>query len=1151
MKDKNLVVIKSLVWGRLLLNRCLIIALILCCNHAFASANDSAGTHITYHTQATITDVMKHIMENTEYSIFYKSEDIDASRVVRVDINSASINDIMQQALANTDLAYRIEDKNIVIYKKTEHKELSQAIKQENSRVTGVVKDDLGDPIIGATVMIKNSNKGTVTDHEGRYEIQASNKDIIEFSFIGFKKKAITYKGEGTINITLSEDSELLDEVVVVGYGVQKKANLSGAVASISDSAIKNRPVTNATQALQGVAGNLNITINSGQATASPTINIRGLTSLNGGGPLIVIDGIVSSDGDLKDINPSDIKDISVLKDASSAAIYGARAAFGVIIVTTKGGAKKGPEKISINYDNNVSFRKLSVRPDIVTDPATVVDMKNIFSKPWYNLYDENAIEYAKKRSADPSISPYYLTPKGDWQYFGNTNWFDEAYKDWGFSTNHNVNISGATEKVSYYVSAGYQRTNGMLKQDNDIFNRYNFRSKLDFKITDRWSISNNTSYSSTDYDAPTYLGSDYYWAVSRKNPLDVPRNPDGSWTETGADILGRMQDGGRSKDLYQRFQTQFSTKIDIFKDIWTVNGNFAINRYSANSEWATLSVPYSKGPEMATSYYNVPNSASESTSRTDNIIFDLYTNFTYTFKEKHFLNVMAGFNQEEEKYKYFKASRNDLISEALPNLGLATGEKNVGSSRSEYALRGFFYRVNYIFNNRYIFEHNGRYDGTSRFHKDDRFVYNPSVSVAWVASQEAFFDKLKPIVSHLKFRLSYGSLGNQSVGNYSYIPTMGKGQTSWILDDNQPIFVKAPGLVSSGLTWETVVTKNFGMDLNFFDNRLTTSFDYYFRDTKDMLVAGSPLPNVLGTSVPKENAANLRTKGWELNIGWNDQFKLAGKPFNYYAKLILSDNQSKITKFSNPTGTLNSYYKGQKYGEMWGLTTLGYFTSMDDVAKHADQTAVTAQPGTFKLGPGDLKFADLNGDDKIDWGSWTLADHGDYRVIGNTTPRYNFGINLGFEWNNIDFSIFIQGVGKRDYYPGPSDLYFWGVNSQPWANITKGNMNYWTEDRPNAYFPRRKAYTAEQSDRELGATQTKYMQSAAYGRLKNLTIGYTLPKEITRKIRIENLRFFLSGENLAEISGLDKHYKVDPEGLGGQMYPLSRVVSFGLNVGF
>lgn len=1106
-------------------------------------------------TNITIQEIVNYLTKETDYSFFFKSDDIDTQQIVSVDISSNSIDEVLTQALAKTNLSYAVKEKNIVIYEKAATKSAVQVTQQAGAAQKGTIVDLAGEPVIGATITIKGTTTGAISDIDGNFNINVKPGDIIEVRYVGYKTESIKYNKPSDLNIILKEDSEVLDELVVVGYGVQKKVNLSGSVAAISEEVLKNRPVTNTAQALQGVAGNLNVTMSSGQATSAPSINIRGTGTIGNGSsanPLIVIDGVVSSEGDLKDLNPADISDISVLKDASSAAIYGARAAFGVLIVTTKGGKSRGAEKLKVNYDNNFSFRTLSVKPDIVTDPATIVDMRNIFAYPLYNLYDANAVEYAKKRSADPTISPYYLTPKGEWEYFGNTNWFDEAYKDWGFATNHNVNISGATDKVSYYLSAGYQRTNGMLRQDNDIFNRYNFRSKLNFKLTDWWTLANNTSYSTTDYDSPTYLGGDYYWSVSRKNPLDMPKNPDGTWTKTGADILGRMQEGGRAENLTQRLQTQFTTTINLYKDIWTVNGNFALNRYTSNSENAYLSIPYKEGPELERRYYNETTSAGESSTHQDNLIFDVYSNFTKTFVDKHFVNVMAGFNQEEEKYKYFSASRKNLISESLPNMGLATGEQNVSSSRTSYGIRSFFYRLNYIYENKYIIEHNGRYDGSSRFDKNDRFVYNPSVSLAWVMSQEKFFAPLQDIVSFFKLRLSYGSLGNQSVGNYAYIPTMGRGKTSWILDGNeQPVYVSAPGLVSAGLTWETVVTKNIGFDLNFLGNKLTSSFDYYQRDTKDMLVAGTPLPSVLGTSVPRENAADLRTKGWELSVAWNDEFQLAGKPFRYNARFILSDNQSKVTKYSNPTGTLDSYYVGQKIGEMWGLTTLGYFQSEQEVKDHADQTLVTSLPGSFDLAPGDLKFADLNGDGKISRGQWTLADHGDYKIIGNTSPRYAFSLNLGAEWNDFDFSLFLQGIGKRDYYPGSGDLYFWGVNSQPWTNVNKSNLDYWTEDNRNAYFPRRKAYTAETGGKELAAVQTKYKQNAAYMRLKNITIGYTLPRSLTQKINIERLRFFFTGENLAEISGLDKQYKVDPEGLGGQMYPFSRVVSFGLNVQF
>lgn len=1097
----------------------------------------------------TVKEAIELLKKNTGYSFVFSSSDLNTKQHISVSAEKSSIEDVVNQILkGQKDLNYEIQGKKIVIRKATASS--SSINSQDKKQIKGNVVDAKGEPIIGATVVVKGTTNGTVTDFDGNFTLNVPEGAQIEVSYIGFKPYNFQAIHGKSIAVTLKEDTEILEEVVVVGYGVQKKVNLSGAVSTVSKETIKNRPVLNVGQALQGAVANMNVSIGSGQATDSPSFNIRGTTSLNGGSPLVVIDGVISDAEQLNRMTPTDIDDISVLKDAASSAIYGSRAAFGVILVTTKKGKS---EKLTINYNNSFVARKLTSTPDVITDPYEVARIRNIMSYPWYNLYNQEQLAYAKKRSEDPiNTSPYYVNPDGSYTYFGNTDWVNEAYKKAGFSTSHTVDLSGNTDKLNYYFSANYSFQDGMVKHGTDKYNRYNLRSKMDFKITDWWNVGNNTSFITSDYDAPNYLGGSYYWEVNRCNPLDMPYNPDGTWTETGAGLLGRMLDGGRSIDKATTINTLFTTKIDVVKNVFTVNGSFAYTTKKNNSNWHSLPVSYTTGENLPTRYIDEISSASVSNTNTKHLAFDIYASFNKTFNKVHTLSAVAGFNQEEYRYDYTKSSRKELISTQLPSLGLATGDMNVGQSIETWALRGAFARVNYTFDNKYIVEFNGRYDGTSRFPKDSRFAFNPSGSLAWVVSREKFFEPLKNVVSFMKLRGSYGSLGNQDVSAYAYLATMGNGKISQILDGKQPVYVSAPGLVASSLTWEKVTTMNVGMDLNFFDNRLTLSGDYYVRRTKDMLTAGASLPNVLGTGVPEENAADLKTKGWEVTVGWKDQFELGGKPFSYGLNFNLADSRAWITKFANDTGTLSDYYVGKELGEIWGAKTLGFFTSEEDIKNHADQSLVTSYPGTRPLAPGDLKFADLNDDNVIDYGKWTLDDHGDYTVIGNSRARFTFGFMGNAAWNGFDMSFFIQGVGKRDYMPGTGDLYFWGIYSQPWTNITYGNYyDSWSEDNPNAYFPRMKAYVAEVGDKECGVPQTRYLQNAAYARLKNLSIGYTLPKQLTQKVNLERVRVFFSGDNLCEISGLYKYYKVDPEGLGGQSYPLQRSYSFGLNVTF
>ena len=1093
----------------------------------------------------TVKEAMEQLKKTSGYSFVFSSNDINTKQRVSVSAEDATIEEVVKQILkGQKGIDYEIQGKKIVLKKKN----LQYNVSHKTVKVKGNVLDANGDPIIGATIKEKGTSNGTITDFDGNFSFDVSDNSILEISYIGYKPQELKAISGKELAVVLKEDTEMLDEVVVVGFGVQKKVNLSGSVSTVSTKQIEDRPVVNVGQALQGTVANLNITIGSGQATDSPSFNIRGITSLNDSSPLVVIDGVISDTQTLNTINANDIASISVLKDAASCAIYGSRAAYGVILVTTKIGKS---EKVTINYNNNFSFRQNTQKQEVITDPYIVAQVKNIMGRPFYNLYNEEQLAYAKKVSEDPTVSPYLLNPDGTYSYFGSTDWVDEAYRKTGFATTHSVDISGKSEKLNYFVSAGYNFTDGMIRYGTDKYNRYNLRSKLDFKITDYWTISNNTQAIITDYDAPTSLGSSYYWGINRINPMYVPKNPDGTWTDNGAEWFGCLQDGGRSIEKSSYLSTQFGTRLDLIKDVFFINGNFSYNTKKNTERWSYLPVEYYIGPESSPYYYNEVSSASSTSSSSENITFDIYGTFTKIFNDVHSFTAIAGFNQEEYRYEYMKLGRNQLISSSLPTPNLATGDMNVSETIYSLALRGAYARLNYTYNDKYIFEFNGRYDGTSRFPKDSRFVFSPSGSLAWVISKEKFFKPLNDVVSFLKLRYSYGLLGNQNNSSYyPYIASMSSGKSSYIIDGARPVYVNAPGLVSGNLTWEKVSTSNIGIDINFFNNRLSLSGDYYIRRTMDMVTSGQPLPGVLGADVPSENAADLKTKGWEITANWKDNFEVNGKPLNYQIGFNLADSRSFITKFYNPTGTLSSYYEGYEFGQMWGYTTEGFFTSDEDVKNHADQTKVASYLTSRPLEAGDLKFADINGDGEISAGANTLKDHGDKKIIGNSSKRYTFGINAYADWNGFDLSVFFQGVGKRDYYPGSGDLYFWGIYSQPWTNITYGNYyDRWTEDNPNGYFPRMKGYVAEYTEAAL--TQTKYMQNAAYIRLKNLTLGYTLPETLVNKLGLSRVRMYFSGDNIFTISGLYKHYNIDPEGLGGQMYPLQRSYSIGLNITF
>ncbi|MFV0505252.1 MAG: SusC/RagA family TonB-linked outer membrane protein [Bacteroidales bacterium] len=1011
--------------------------------------------------------------------------------------------------------------------------------------ITGKVIDDQGLGVAGASVVQKGTVKGTITDADGNYSLTVPEGVVLQISFMGMKTQEVTVGTQSVMDVKLEVDVSELDEVVAIGYGVKKKSNLTGAVATTDSKTLENRPVSNVGQALQGVIGNLQIINSSGQASATPSFNIRGTTSINGGEPLILVDDIPTSAGDFSKMNPLDVENITVLKDAASAAIYGSRASFGVILVTTKSG-KSG--KLKVNFGVNYSINEITRLPELYTDPRTVMEYKNVMAYPWYNLYTEEQLNYADRLKEDPTLPSHLINQDGTYTFYHQTNWFKEIYKDFGEAQTYSFDVSGGSDKTTYFLSGEYNKQNGILKYGNDVQNRYNFRSKVSHKMFSCLQIKNNFSMSSFDYEQPSSLGWDIYHSVNRQPSLIPPFTPNGDLTEAGANTIGKLRDGGRSKNVAFMFNNAFSGQLDIIKNVWTVKSDFIFKRYSSNTHAYYLPIKFKDGPDRPYRYIstNQISSAKEESYYNKQLVFNVYSEFKKTFNDVHDLGVMVGFNQEEYVSNSQSASRKELISSSLPTLELATGDMSVGHSIGEYATRGCFYRLGYVFDDKYLLELNGRYDGSSRFPKDDRFVFTPSASLGWVMSQENFWGSLGDVINFFKLRGSYGTLGNQSTGNYSYIATMGSGRIGQILDGEKPVGVSAPGLVSGSLTWETVTTINGGVDINLFDNHFTSSFDIYRRDTKDMLTAGEVLPSVLGTSVPRGNAADLKTTGWELQVQWKDYFALGSDNLNYTLAFTLSDYKAVITRFENPTKYLGSHYVDEELGSIWGLETLGFFESEEDVASHADQSLVTSYPGTRPLGAGDLKFADRNGDEKVDWGKWTLDDHGDYFIIGNTTPRYQYGFNLSADWNGFDFRMFLQGVGKRNIYP--NNHYFMGVFAQPWANLTKKNMDHWTEDNPNAYFPRLKSYVAE-GGKELAIEQTKYLQNAAYMRVKNITLGYTLPNVLSQKMNLSRIRVYFSGDNLFELTKMDEN--LDPEGFNGLLYPFQRYYSLGLNVSF
>ncbi|MFD1144161.1 SusC/RagA family TonB-linked outer membrane protein [Larkinella insperata] len=1041
------------------------------------------------------------------------------------------------------------------------------ALTAQSQTVSGrVTAGESGEPLPGVSVVIKGTTQGTNTDNAGKYTLRLPNANAtLVISFIGYLSQEVAVNGRSAVDVRLEVDTKSLEEVVVVGYGTQEKVNLTGAVGVADSKRLQNRPIASVGEGLQGVIPNLNINVRNGDPAQPITFNIRGYESINGGAPLILVDNVPM---DLNRVNPNDIESISVLKDASASAVYGARAAFGVVLVTTKSG-KSG--KINVSLNTQFSLAKPIFNMDVVTDPYQFVLARNRANVRSSGIpaFDDDMVAGTKAYSENPATAPQWKVVNGVLRYYGYNDYQSRIMTDYAPTSQHDLSISGGTEKSRYLVSLGYFSKDGYLRYNNEKFKRYNIMMKADFQINKWLSLDEKVIFNSQNSDKPHF----YNWDVNinslaRVSPIMPVQFPDLDYYVTpgdrekyapyigkyfgGTNFFPYLMDGGRttytnndiwltqgvtltplkglkirsdfSYNIFNRMYQDVQSKIDIV-DANLLAANIVSNGFSGD-DWIRNENNYNQ-------YY----------------VFNAFAEYNVPLPTNHNLTAMIGFNQERGQYRYAGAQARALITPQVTDINATTGTQQTFGSKAHVALRGAFYRLNYNYKERYLIEFNGRYDGTSRFPKESRFGFFPSVSAGWRISNEKFMAGTGSWLDNLKLRASYGTLGNQILldGNrnqiyYPYVATMGTGQSPYMFTNALIPFVSAAGLVSPSLTWETVISKNIGLDVTMLRNRLDASLDVFTRDTKNMLMDVS-YPAILGTTAPKENAADLRTKGWELSLTWRDKFR---RDWNYDLTLALSDWTAEITRFNNPTGALpnnsNIYYVGQKLGEIWGFETAGIFQTTDEVAQAPKQTNIGAN-----WRPGDIRYTDLNGDGVINFGNNTLANPGDRKVIGNSTPRYSFGINGGLGYKNLRLTVFFQGIGKKDHWP-TSDNWTWFFPFNA-GHVEKYYItDTWTEDNRDAYFP---AAHISTNDKKNLQVQSRYLQNAAYIRLKNITLSYDLPQRLLQKVGIGRAQVFTTGMNLWEFTKMRK--PLDPETIQSAAieYPMQRIATLGLNVSF
>lgn len=1063
------------------------------------------------------------------------------------------------------------------------------AFAQDGGRtITGTVQDAKGNPLVGAVVMQPGSSNGAVTDADGAFSIEVSGGGTVtlEVSILGYVTKSFSLpEKQDVLKAFLSEDALLMDEAVVVGYGTQKKVNLTGAISTVEASELANRATSTLGHMLQGSVPGLNVTMSSGRPGNSPSVNIRGMNSINGGSPLILIDGV---EGSLDRVNPNDVESISVIKDASSSAVYGARASFGVILVTTKTG-NNTDGKAKLSYSGKFGFTAPTTSTDYETRGYYSVYVNDLFMYNFngskYSHYTDADMEqlWARRNDKveDPS-RPWVIIDqrngRDEYVYYANTDWYHYLFQDIKPTQTHNISFSGGNDRVKYYVSGSYYDEEGQFRENTDKFTRIDFRSKISFDVTDWLNVSNNTSYFKSWYSYPGSSGVDTAFSLMTVHALaSYPtRNPDGSSLYiTSGSSSGNVMDGmltaldkGLHKNNDDRDQISTTTEVTVtpFKGL-EIKGNFTYTFYDYRAYNRFVNTTYSTYPgviEELTTGSRFTDKLQEISNTHTFMQTNVYATYSKTFAEKHNLKVMAGFNWETKRLKDIRSEGYYLLSETLNDLNLvgvdAEGNKRmeVSGGQNEYAIAGVFARVNYDYMGKYLFEASGRYDGTSRFARASRWGFFPSASVGWKISEENFFSPVKDWFNYLKLRYSFGRLGNQQVGYYDYIREVNISDQTYLFGGSSlPIVANISAPVAGDLTWEVAQHQNVGVDMAFFNNRLAFTAEAYIRDTKDMLTDGIALPSVYGASSPKMNTADLRTSGYELSLSWKDMFMLAGRPFQYNVGFNFSDYTTVITKYDNPEYSFAmDYYEGMRVGEIWGYRTGGLFASDAEAAAYdVDQSSVNGGQKDGPLG-GDLKFLDLDGNKIISIGSNSVDDPGDREIIGNSEPRFNYGINLGFSWCNFDVSIFIQGIGRMDWYPPSNCMAFWGPYARPYASLIPKDFHtmYWTEDNPDAYYPRPRGYIALGDNRALTVANDRYLQNIGYCRLKNVTIGYSLPQKWMKKIKADGIRIYFTGENLAYLSGLKSDY-IDPElaMTGGELrvYPWQKTFIFGIDINF
>lgn len=1088
---------------------------------AMAATTYSQGTRFDLNVKnASIIQVFDEIERVTDFGFLFKTDQLDLNKKYTLDIKNANIEKILNEVLDKEVYSYSMIDRNIVISRVG-----SESIQDGKTlKITGKVSDSSGSSLPGVSVVVKGTTTGSITDVNGSYSLaNVPANATLQFSFVGMKTQEIAVAGKTTINATLVEESIGLDEVVAVGYGTQKKVNLTGSIASVSGEEMIRRPVTNAAAMLQGNLSGVQITQNSGEpGNEGINIRIRGTGTFSGAGvnPLVLIDGV---QGNLSDLNPNNIESISVLKDAASASIYGSRAANGVILVTTKTG-KEG--KVSMEYSGNFGIHTPTKMYELITNSAEYME-----------LYNEARVNSGYEAAYTQDMINTYRTAT-DRNLYPNVDWLDLIFSPAPTQT-HNLSFSGGSKGTKFDVSLGYVNQKGVMKTFD--YEKYNIRVNLSSQVNDKIKFGGNFAVKKGVQSQPRQGSGDTFLAAMSQAPTYGPYLADGS---------------GRYAFKAYDFELNNKNPIAIIEE--KVNKNtdsYAIStqgwldiQLMKGLKWytkAAMNLDLSKSSDFRPQVplYNFRTNAymtlldvggSGLVARDDqNVYKNLYSYLSYdkTFGD-HKVFAQAGYSMEDNVSQYLQGYRKNYPSDLLRQIDAGSPSvQQTNGSQYEWAIMSFFGRLDYNYKDRYLLEANLRYDGTSRMAPATRWGAFPSFSAGWRVSEENFMKSLDlSWLNSLKLRGSYGELGNQNIGNYPYQAML--ALTSNYSFDNAALSsgVAQTSLSNAGIRWESTNILDFGLDLTAFKG-LNVTFDWYKKTTSDIL-RGSQVTGVVGLKPPTVNNGTMENKGFELSVNYQNDVKsgyFAG--LNYSAGINLDHYKNKLVDFG--AREISGYYlreEGLEWESFYMIKQIGIFQSTQEVASSPKQY-------TDATLPGDLKFEDANGDGKI---------NDDDRVpISGRYPALNYSFNLSANWKGFDLSAQLQGVYDVKYFVNN-----WGtIPFVQGAPPTTDWRNRWTESNPSATMPR--IYYGWNSPSRIGRNSSWFLQDGSYLRLKNLTFGYSLPVKATQKFGIEQLRVYFSGDNLITLTN---YPGLDPErgGSGSAVnYPQNKIFSFGVNVKF